>query len=315
MPHYPRFLFGRIAQAVIVILLVYVVTFVIVSILPGDPVTNRLNSPEFNYSDEEKAKITAYYGLDKPIVQQLLTSLFNFFQGNLGYSLRTNQPVSQTVLEAIPSTLQLASLALLFAFILAFLIGLGAVYLPRRYGGNLLRAFPALFLSLPNFLIGLIIIQIFSFSFGWFTIIDDGSLYSAVFPAVALAIPVSSQIAQVFISSLDSQKTQNYITTAVSKGLTPFQIFISHLFKPSSLPTVTVTALAVGEVLAGSVITEAVFSRNGIGSVIERAVVDQDIPVLQAAVTLAALIFVVVNLITDLIYPILDPRLRGKALS
>ncbi|MGH3638846.1 MAG: ABC transporter permease [Mycobacterium sp.] len=308
---YLKYVVARLLQSAVVILLAYLVIFFVVTIIPGDPIENQLRSPENDYTEAEIRQISSFYGLDKPVVEQLVVALGRFLTGDLGVSLTSNRPVATIIAEALPSTLTLASLAVLFSLALAFAIGFGAVFLPPRWGGRLLRMFPSLFLSVPNFTIGLLIIEFLSFQLGLFTLSDQHGVYAAVFPAIALAIPVSAQLTQVLITSLDTVRRQPYVTVAVAKGLSPGTIFVRQLLKPSSLPVVTVLALTIGEVLGGSVITEAVFARKGIGSVVESAVLSQDVPVLLAAVTLAAAVFIAINLLTDLIYPVLDPRLRA----
>lgn len=298
----------RVLQAVVVILLAYVFTFVVISVLPGDPVTNTLRNPQNGFTEAEISRIVAYYGLDRPVYVQLWDSLTRFVTGDFGISLRSGLPVSRMIGEVLPSTLVLASSALAVALVLAFAIAFGTQYLP--YGKGLLRAFPSLFLSVPNFVIGLLLINVFAFQLGLFRVIDAESGWATFFAAVALGIPVSARVAEVLIANLDHEAGQEYISVARSRGLGQTKLFLRHLLKPSSLPVVTVIALVVGELLGGALITEQIFGRNGIGSLVQRSVTTQDLPVLQAVVALAAVIFVVVNLIADLVYPLLDPRVR-----
>lgn len=311
MPNaYLNYAAKRLVQAVVVVLLTYVFTFVVVSILPGDPVTNILRDPQNGFSEAEIAQIVAAQGLDKPILTQLWVSLSNFVTGDLGVSLRSSRPVATMIAEVLPSTLKLAGASLAVALTLAMAIAYGARFLPRRYGGGLLRGFPSLFLSVPNFVIGLVLIHIFGFQLGLFRVIDPNSFWATFFAAIALGIPISAQIAEVLIANLDHEAAQDYAAVARARGLRQSQLFFRHLLKPSSLPVVTVIALMVGEVLGNTLITETVFGRTGVGSLIQRSVVTQDLPVLQAIVSLAAVVFVVINLIADLIYPLLDPRVK-----
>jgi peptide/nickel transport system permease protein len=300
----------RLVQAVVVILLAYVFTFVVVSILPGDPITNVLRDPQNGFSENEIREIIAAQGLDKPIAVQLWTSLSNFVTGDLGLSMRSSRPVTTLIAEVLPSTLLLASTALTVALLLALVIGYGTQFVPKRYGQGLLRGFPSLFLSVPNFVIGLILIHLFGFQLGLFRVIDANSFAATVFAAIALGIPVSARIAEVLIANLDHESAQEYAAVARGRGLGQTRLFARHLLKPSSLPVVTVIALAIGELLGGSRITETVFGRTGIGSLVQRSVSTQDLPVLQAVVSLAAVVFVLVNLIADLVYPLLDPRVK-----
>ncbi|KJC35041.1 ABC transporter permease [Bradyrhizobium sp. LTSP857] len=299
----------RLAQAFVVILLAYVLTFVVVSILPGDPITNVLRDPQNGFTEDEIKAIIAAQGLDQPIPVQLWTSLSHFVIGDLGLSMRSNRPVATLIAEVLPSTLILASAAFAIALLLAVTIAYGTQFVPKRLGQGLLRGFPSLFLSVPNFVIGLVLIHVFGFQLGLFRVIAPNSFWATFFAAVALGIPVSARIAEVLIANLDKESEQEYAAVARGRGLTEMRLFAKHLLKPSSLPVVTVIALAIGELLGGSLITETVFGRTGIGSLVQRSVSTQDLPVLQAVVSLAAVVFVLVNLIADLVYPLLDPRI------
>jgi len=300
----------RLVQAVIVILLTYVFTFIVVSILPGDPVTNVLRDPQNGFSEKQIQEIIAAQGLDRPVLVQMWASLSNFVTGDLGLSMRSNRPVTTLIAEVLPSTLILASTGLGVALLLAAAIAYGTQFLPKRFGQGLLRGFPSMFLSVPNFVIGLVLIHTFGFQLGLFRVIAPDSFAATLFAAITLGIPVSARIAEVLIANLDHEAGQEYAAVARGRGLGQMRLFAKHLLKPSSLPVVTVIALAIGELLGGSLITETVFGRTGVGSLVQRSVSTQDLPVLQAVVSLAAVVFVVVNLIADLVYPLLDPRVK-----
>jgi len=307
---YLSYAIRRLVQAAVVILLAYVFTFVVVSILPGDPVTNVLRNPQNGFTEDEIREIIAAQGLDRPVLVQLSASLASFLTGDLGLSMRTNRPVATLIAEVLPSTLILASAGLAVALVLAIVTAYGTRFLPKRFGQGLLRGFPSLFLSVPNFVIGLVLIHAFGFQLGLFRVIQPDSFWATFFAAIALGIPISAQIAEVLIANLDHEAGQEYAAVARSRGIGQMRLFAKHLLKPSSLPVVTVIALTIGELLGGSLITETVFGRNGIGSLVQRSVTTQDLPVLQAVVSLAAVVFVLVNLIADLVYPLLDPRVK-----
>jgi peptide/nickel transport system permease protein len=307
---YRTYAIKRLAQAVVVILLAYVFTFVVVSILPGDPITNVLRNPQSGFTEDEIREIIAAQGLDRPILVQLWSSLSSFLVGDLGLSMRSQRPVATLIGEVLPSTLILAFSGLAVASVLALVIAYGTRFVPKRLGQGVLRGFPSLFLSVPNFVLGLVLIHIFGFQLGFFRVIEPDSFWATVFAAITLGIPISAQIAEVLIANLDHEAGQEYAAVARSRGLGKMRLFAKHLLKPSSLPVVTVIALTIGELLGGSLITETVFGRTGIGSLVQRSVSTQDLPVLQAVVSLAAVVFVVVNLIADLTYPLLDPRVK-----
>ncbi|PJI93679.1 ABC transporter permease [Luteimicrobium subarcticum] len=309
------FVARRVGQAALVVLLTYVFTFLVISVLPGDPVTSMLRDPENGFSDQDVQQIVAYYHLDQPVLVQLATSLGRFLTGDLGVSLRTQVPVTQLLGDALPSTLELTATALGVALLLAVVVAYGTQFLPPRLGQGIVRAVPSAALSVPSFVIGIVLVRTFGFQLGWFSITDPDSLTATLVAGVALGIPVSAQIAEVLVANLDHERTQDYVTLARSRGLTSRELFRRHLLKPSALPVLTVVAIAVGELLGGSLITESVFGRQGVGTLVETSVTGQDLPVLQAVVVLAAIVFVVVNLAADLLYPLLDARLRPSARS
>lgn len=300
----------RLGQAAIVILLAYVLTFIVVSILPGDPITSVLRDPQNGFTEAQIQAIIAAQGLDQPVLVQLWASLTHFLIGDFGLSMRSTRPVTTLIAEVLPSTLVLASAGFAIALLLAGAIAYGSQFLPKRFGQGALRAFPSLFLSVPNFVTGLVLIHAFGFSFGLFRVIEPDSGWATFFAAVALGIPISARIAEVLIANLDHESRQEYIAVARSRGLGQMRLFTKHLLKPASLPVVTVIALTIGELLGGSLITETVFGRTGIGSLVQRSASTHDLPVLQAVVSLAAAVFVLVNLAADLIYPLLDPRMK-----
>ncbi len=300
----------RLAQAIVVILLAYALTFVVVSVLPGDPITNVLNNPQNGFTQAEIAEIIAAQGLDKPIPVQLWKAFSGFVVGDFGTSMRTNLPVSQLIGDVLPSTLILASAGLAVALLLALGTAFGTVFLPKRFGQGFLRGSPSLFLSVPNFVIGLVLIHIFGFQLHLFRVIEPDSFWATLFAAIALGIPISANISEVLIANIDHEARQEYAAVATSRGIGKTRLFFAHLLKPSSLPVITVIALTIGEILGGSLITETVFGRTGLGSLVQRSVSTQDLPVLQAVVSLAAVVFVLANLLADLAYPLLDPRVK-----
>lgn len=247
-------------------MLAYTLTFFIINVLPGDPISSMLLDPENGFTQEDIAPIIAYYGLDKPVYEQLWLSLSRFAVGDMGVSLRSNIPVSTLVLASLPWTLILAVSALGVALVVAFILALASQNLPPRYGQGLVRLLPAASLSIPSFIIGIFLIQVFAFQLGLFRITAPDSFTATAFASIALGIPVSAQIAEEFIANLDHEARQDYFYVAKSRGLKRGELFARHQLHPSSLPVVTMIALAVGELLGGSLITESIFGRSGIGS-------------------------------------------------
>ncbi len=308
----PYFVYAlqRLAQAIVVILLAYVLSFVLITILPGNAIATTLGNPQSGLSPAQVKNVENYYGVTRPIIVQLWLALSRFVRGQLGTSLISHQTVTSLIYGALPYTLKLAGTALVIALALAAVIAYGAQYLPGRWARSVLRSAPSLFLSVPNFIIGLLLIHEFSFQLHTFDVLNPDNLVGTFFAGLALGIPICAPLAEVLIANLDHETGQEYVLVARSRGLTKAKLFARHLVKPSMLPAVTMAALIAGELMGGAIITEEVFGRNGIGSVMYQAVSNQDTPVLQGIVALAAVVFVVVNLIADLLSPLLDPRVR-----
>lgn len=301
----------KVLQSVFVFLLVYIGVFLVLTVLPGDAITTKLSDPDLGYTAEQIEAIKQYYGLDQPIIVQLLSGLIGVLSGNFGYSLTRDLPVNEIIRDAIPSTVLLALLALAFAVVLAFLVSYFSVNARHRWLRAVLVQFPVLFSSVPAFVVGLILLQVISFQFGLFsTIRSTGNPLELVVPAIALAVPISAPLAQVFSTNLAEAHTLNFAKVLEARGLGRRYIFWNATLKFSAIPFLTLTGIILGELLTGSILIEAIFSRNGLGTVIEGAVAAQDTPLLQGITLFSAAVFIIVNLIVDVLYPVLDPRLR-----
>nr|WP_256983182.1 ABC transporter permease [Rhodococcus sp. 06-418-1B] len=306
-----RYVLHRIAQAFIVVALTYTFVFFVLNVLPGNPIESRIHSPENPISAKDAEVLTAYYNLDKSALEQFWISVQRLAHGDLGYSLTSGKSVSSLLGTAIPQTASLAALAFLVAAALAVVIAFTAVFAPSSTVRETARAVPPIFLSVPSFIVGLVLLQVFSFQLGLVSAVSDEGVKSLWLPAVALAIPVSAPIAQVLVEGLSTAARQPYVDILRSKGLREDRIVFGHIAKNGSIPTLTIAAITVGELLAGSVITETIFSRTGIGYLVEDAVRNQDLPVIQAIVIAVSAVFVITNLVVDLVYPVIDPRISA----
>lgn len=310
-----RFLLRRLGQAVIVLLAAYTITFGVLRLVPGDPVTVMLTSGGHEISTatpEQVAALTAKFGLDLPVAQQYVTQLFGMLRGDFGFSYTTGNPVLEGIAERAGSTLALSGLALLLAIVFALLLACVAALSSWQPLRMLLRRLPAVGVSVPSFLGGLLLIQMFSFGLGLFPAGGSGGFDTLVLPAVTLAIPAAAVIAQVLIKGFDEVLTEPYIVTARMKGLTRVRVLLRHGLPNAAAPAVTMLALIVGNMVIGTVVVETLFSRNGLGKYLQDAVLHHDFPVVQGIVMFAAGLFIVINLLTDLIYPLLDPRQQAQ---
>lgn len=310
------FVLRRIGQSVVVIVLAYTAVFFVLNVLPGNPIETQISNPENPISHDDAQALRDYYHLSEPAIVQFGISVKRLFSGDLGYSLNSGQSVSRLLAEALPSTLALAGVAFAVAAILGFVIALSAVFAPWKPIRELARSLPPAFLSIPVFVTGLVALQIISFTFGWVSAVRDEGVASTVLAALPLALPVAAPVAQILIQGLSNAAGQPYVEVLRAKGLTEDRIVFGHLLKNGSIPTVTIIAITVGELLAGSVITETIFNRTGIGYLTETAVRNQDTPIIQAVVITVSVTFVLVNLVVDMVYPLIDPRIdhgvRGR---
>ena len=306
-----RYVIKRLAQAVGVLWAAYTVSFLVLDFLPGDPVT-AMAGAGMDSGQVDPAQLAALrheYGFDKPVLAQYADYLGKAVRGDFGDSVSTGRPVSSTLADALPQTLQLTGAALLLAVFLGGGLAVLATYTSRRWLRQLLLSLPPLGVSVPTFWVGLLLVETFSFRLHWFPAFGNDGLRGLILPAVTLAVPTGAQVAQVLAKSLLTALDQSYVETARAKGAGRWRIHLRHALRNASLPALTVVGLLVGQLIAGSVVVETVFSRDGLGRVTAAAVTAQDIPLVQGVVVFGALIFVVTNLVVDLVYPLLDPRI------
>ena len=306
-----RYAIKRLAQAVGVLWAAYTVSFLILDFLPGDPVT-AMAGAGMDSGQVDPAQLAALrheYGFDKPILVQYADYLGKAVRGDFGDAVSTGRPVTSTLADALPQTVQLTGAALLLAVVLGGGLAVLATYTSQRWLRQLLLSLPPLGVSVPTFWIGLLLVEMFSFRLHWFPAFGNDGLRGLVLPAVTLAIPTGAQVAQVLAKSLLTALDQAYVETARAKGAGRWRVHLRHALRNASLPALTVVGLLVGQLIAGSVVVETVFSRDGLGRVTAAAVTAQDIPLVQGVVVFGALIFVVTNLVVDLVYPLLDPRI------
>lgn len=302
------YVFKRFGQAALVLWAAYTVSFLLLSALPGDAVHNRIQNPEAQISPEQAQVLIEYYGLDRPLWEQYGSALTAAVHGDLGYSLTDGRAVTELVGAALPSTLALTGLALLFGVVFSVLIGIVANYAPWKSVREVVGSFPALCGSIPTFVVGILLLQLFSFGFRLIPASDDGSFVALLAPAVTLGILVAAPLAQVFTTSIRSARAQPFAHVLHARGAGQVYVFRRGVLRNSSMSVLTLLGLACGELIAGAVVTEAVFARPGIGQLTVGAVSTQDLPVLQGVVLVAALAYVTVNFMVDVAYPFIDPR-------
>jgi peptide/nickel transport system permease protein len=307
------YLLRRTGQALLVLWAAFSVSFVLLQLMPGDAVLIKFLNPDLGLGPEQIADIQAAYGADQSVWRQYLHTLGQFLTGHFGYSLQAGVPVSEGLATNLPPTLRLAALGLAAALLLALGLALAASVVRVRAVRALLQSLPSLFVSIPVFWLGIMLIQWVSFRWGWVPVINPGPWQGLILPTLTLAVPISAPLAQILMRNLDAALAQPYVAVARAKGASQLHVLLRHAARNALLPVLTMAGVLFGELLAGAVVTEAVFGLNGLGSLTQQAVGNQDTAVLQAVVMVSAAAFVTINLIVDLLYPWLDPRLRHAA--
>lgn len=310
-----RYLTGRIAQAIVVVWAAFTLAFIILYLMPSDPAqiiaSGGLQGDAGSEASEQQLdELRAQMGLDQPVVVQYVTRLIDTATGNWGTSYQTGRPVTEMLADNLPPTFAIAVQGLLIAVVVGMLLGFFATY--TRFGPlrQLLYSLPSIGASIPTFWSALLLIQVFSFSLRLLPAFGNDGWTSTILPAIALAIPVSAIIAQVFGKSLRTMMAEPFLDTARAKGASRLRAMAVHAARNALLPVLTMVGMLLGALLSGAVVIETVFGRQGFGRMTVEAVNAQDIPVVMGVVVFSAIVFVVATLVVDLLYPLLDPRIR-----
>lgn len=305
-----RYVTGRLLGLLPVLLGVTILVFVMLQIAPGDPLIALLGEEAQGLSREAREELRGQFGLDRDPVSQYFTFLGGILQGDLGNSVRTGQPVVREILSRVPATAQLAGAGMLIALLLGITLGvLAAVY--RRTIIDYLAVMLALAgVSIPVFWSGLILMLYFALQLGWLPASGYGSWQHLVLPATAIGFSSSAIIARVTRSSMIEVLRSDYVRTARAKGVSEPSINMRHALRNAMLPIITVVGLQFGGLLGGSVLTETVFAWPGIGRLVVDSIRAQDGPLVQGTVLFIAVVFIVINLLVDLSYALLNPRIR-----
>ena len=306
----------RLAQIIPTLVLVSVLVFGLQQLMPGDPAL--VLAGEERGDPRVLAQIRSELWLDRPIPVQYLHWIGNVAQGNLGYSWRTRQPVSALIAQKLPVTAQLG----IMAFFIAMLIGIpaGVVAAVKRNGplDNVANAIGLAGLSMPNFWLGIMLILLVSVDLGWLPpsgyvpLTQDvwQSLATTIMPAFVLGNAIAAILMRHTRSAMLSVLDQDYVRTARAKGLSKTRVILHHALRNALIPVVTLAALELGTLLSGAVLTEQVFSIPGFGKMVVDAVFNRDYPVVQGVVLVTAFLFIVLNLLADILYVLINPRLR-----
>jgi ABC-type dipeptide/oligopeptide/nickel transport system permease component len=302
-----RHLLQRLLYTVPALWLILTMVFLLIHIVPGDPVEQILGQ---DARPEDVSQLRHDLGLDQPIGLQYARYFEGLARGDWGQSIRFSAPVRPIVLERFPATLELSIAALLVCIAIAIPAG---VFSARRRGRAADRAtsvFTLLGLSIPNFALGPILILVFSIEIGWLPVSGRGGIGRLILPAATLGAALAAILTRMVRGSMIEELSSDYVRTARAKGISETAVLFRHAFPNALIPVITILGLQFGSLLAGTIVTETIFSWPGIGRLAVQAISARDYPLLQGCILVIAVSYVVVNLLTDLVYAMVDPRVR-----
>jgi ABC-type dipeptide/oligopeptide/nickel transport system permease component len=300
-------LLSRLAQMVLVVIGVVTLTFFVLRLATGDPA--RLVNPP-GTPEDVITQTRERLGTDEPLLVQFGTYLTGLARGDMGTTFRGSQPVGEAVLDALPNTLALAGISVVVAAALALLLGGVASRRPNGPADRVVLAYSALAQATPAFWLAVVLVFFFSLRLGWFPAIDLTGPSSFVLPVITLVVTLSPVLVRTVRQSFVETQTEDFVRAARARGIKERRVFLVHGLKVAALPLVTLIGLQLGLLLAGAVVVESIFNWPGIGKLILDALASRDFPMIQGGVLVAAVAFVVISFLIDLLYTVLDPRIR-----
>jgi ABC-type dipeptide/oligopeptide/nickel transport system permease component len=302
-----RFLIRRLLLTIPVLLGVATLVFSLIHLVPGDPVQAMLGE---SASPQDIAELRGRLGLDRPLLVQYAGFLKGAVRGDLGSSLRTNQTVTAAIAERLPATFELAFAAMLVAVVIALPLGILAAVRAGTRVDHAATTLALVGISMPNFWLGPLLAILFSILLGWLPVSGRGTPAHLVLPAITLGAPLAAVLARMTRASVIEELRELYVLAARARGVSFVRAVLRHAFRNSLIPIVTVLGLQFGAVLTGAVITETIFAWPGVGRLLIQSISFRDYPLVQGCILLIAVTYVGMNLLTDLAYGFLDPRIR-----
>jgi peptide/nickel transport system permease protein len=302
-----RFLLRRLLLTIPVLFGVATLVFLLIHLVPGDPVQAMLGE---SASPRDIEQLRSKLGLNRPLYAQYVNFMRNAAIGDLGTSLRTNQPVSTIIAERMPATFELAAAAMIVALVIAIPLGVLAAVRAGTAIDHAATTLALVGMSMPNFWLGPLLAIVFSVTLGWFPVSGRGTAANLVLPAITLGAPLAAILARMTRASVLEELRELYVLAARARGVSQARAVLGHAFRNSLIPIVTVLGLQLGSVLTGAVITETIFAWPGVGRLLVQSIGARDYPAVQGCVLLIAITYVSTNLLVDVAYGFLDPRIR-----
>lgn len=298
----------RFSSALISILGSLVLVFFIIYMMPGDPVLSMVDPS--TTSPEAIDNLRKELGLDRPFYVQFFEYFTSMLQGDFGQSLVTSEPVLPKILMHLPATLMLTLTSIIFAIVIGVTLGVLSAIYRNRWIDVLVRMIGLFGISMPTFWSGILLILIFSVHLNWLPIMGSDGWATLVLPSIALGFVGAGLILRMVRTSMVEVMDEQFILTLRAKGLSERIVMFRHALRNALIPAITIIGMYIGDLLAGTVVIETVFSRQGIGRVIADAILTKDMPVIQGVIFFIAIVYVTVNLLVDISYSLIDPRIR-----
>jgi peptide/nickel transport system permease protein len=310
-----RFLVRRAGYSLVVLIGVLVVVFALVHLVPGDPVRIALGT---RYNPQAYDALRSASGLDRPIVEQFFGYVASAARGDLGVSFRNGDPVAGILIERLPATVSLALVGILIALLIALPAGIWSALREGRVSDVIVRVTSQFGVSVPDFWMGILLIALFSTTLGWLPTSGYRPLFSdpagwlshILLPGLTVGLVAGAILTRYVRSAVLDVAAMGYVRTARSKGLPPAVVTFRHTVRNALVPILTITGIQLATILGGVIVVEVVFAWPGLGRLVYNAVAARDYPVIQGAVLLIAVLFLLINLMVDLLYAVIDPRIR-----
>jgi peptide/nickel transport system permease protein len=303
-----QYIIRRLLQMIPITLGILTLIFSLIHLIPGDPAMQIAGE---GARPEDIQAIRQALGLDQPLWKQYIAYITNLLQGDLGTSFRTNQSVADEIAARYPATIQLAFGAMVIALAVAFPLGIISAIYRNSWIDNVARFFALIGVSMPSFWFGPLLIMIFAIEYQWFPVSGrEEGLRSLVLPSMTMGLALAAILTRMIRVSLAEELGQLYVTTAVAKGVTRVRAIFRHALRNALIPVITIVALQFGSLLTGAIITEQIFSWPGLGRLLIQSITTRDYPQVQASILVIALTYIMVNFISDLLYGVVDPRIK-----
>jgi ABC-type dipeptide/oligopeptide/nickel transport system permease component len=302
-----RHLLRRLLLTLPALWLVLTLVFLLIHIVPGDPVEQMLGE---GAAPGQIEQLRHTLGLDRPILVQYGHYFWQTLHGDFGQSFKFGEPVRRVIFERYPATMQLAFLALLVCAAIAIPAGVISAYRRGHSSDRAISVLTLFGLAMPNFALGPLLITLFSIKLGWLPVSGRGSALNYILPAATLGAALAAILTRMVRGAMLEELSSDYVRTARAKGLSTFAVLTHHALRNALIPIITILGLQFGTLLAGTIVTETIFSWPGIGRLTVQAISARDYPLLQGCILVIALSYVLVNLLTDFLYAVIDPRVR-----